>query len=345
MRNFLLPALAALLLTPGPSVAQAPSSAELPGTLDWSVNSSSRHEGKVQFQLRYRNANSHHIHSNSVPLTDLRGLSEGQLASAAGVPVAFRVARGAGIFDCNGVARNGNGTGNCRFVPDQAFTAALVRRGIGTPSLNEAFSLAMSNIGVPYLEELDRQRYARPSVSELVRAANHGVSLAYLTEMGGLGHRVGTLAELVRMRDHGVSAKYARELAEAGLRGLTPAALVEMRDHGVSATFAGELRALGYGELGPRELIRLRDHGVSGSFARGAREYGKFTADQLIRLRNHGVSTGYLSELRGLGYTNLTADQIVSLRSHGVSGSFIRRANAGSGRRTAEELVRLRTSG
>jgi hypothetical protein len=344
MRTFLLPALAALLLAPGPASSHIGSSAELPGTLGWTVNGSSRHEGKVQFQLSYRNGNSHNIHSSSVALTELQGLGEAQLASAAGVPVNFRTRRGAGIFDCSGVVRSGNGTGDCRFQLDQAFAAALSRRGIGAPTSHQAFSLAMSNIGIPYLEELDRQRYARPTLDELVRAANHGVSLSYLTEMGSLGYRVGTLAELVRMRDHGVSAKYAQQLAEAGFRGLSPAALVEMRDHGVSARFASEMRALGFSELGPRELIRLRDHGVSASFAREAKEYGKFTPDQLIRLRNHGVSSSYLSELRGLGYTGLTADQIVSLRTHGVSASFIRRANAGSGRRTAEELVRLRTS-
>jgi hypothetical protein len=58
------------------------------------------------------------------------------------------------------------------------------------------------------------------------------------------------------------------------------------------------------------------------------------------------VTSGYLRELRGLGYAEVGAEDIVRLRSHGVTADFIRRVNAsGGGRRSPAELVSLRIGG
>jgi len=61
-------------------------------------------------------------------------------------------------------------------------------------------------------------------------------------------------------------------------------------------------------------------------------------------MRDHGVMPDLIRDLRTLGYTDLSAGDIVRLRDHGVTGDFIRDVNRG-GRRSAEELVRLRTGG
>lgn len=324
---------------------------QLPERVNWTIEGSDKHDAAkiVQFSLSYRihdeKSRSQWMHSRSMPLAELQGLTALQYDSAEGAPVRFRLVREAGSFDCEGIVRRQRGTGDCRFLPDVGFAAALRQRGIGNPAPTQLFALANGNIGLGYADELQRQGYARPSVDDLVRAADHGASYDYLRGLGELGYRAGTVANLVRMRDHGVTTDYIRELVAFGLKNIPAETLVEMRDHGVSPRYIGELRRLGYSNLSIRELIRMRDHGVTANYVSELGSHGiRFGPDELIRLRSHGVSASYVGELRKLGYGELSAEDLVRLRSHGVSTQFIRRVNAG-GRRSVEELVKQRISG
>lgn len=339
----ILPLLAAFTLLP----LGADAAAEDRLTLDWRIEPLERpgRGGQVQFTLTRSSGNGHWIHSDSLDVALLDGLTAEQLDGAESAPVRFRLAREAGAFLCEGTVRRRRGGGDCRFEGDLAFRDALERRGIGAASEEQLFRLSVGDVGLGFLDEAERQGYARPSLDELIRAANHGTGLDYLREMGRLGYRAGSLAALIRMRDHGVTPDYVEALAGLGYAGLSAEEVVRMRDHGVSADYVRALAGHGIRGLATDELVRLRDHGVSAHFVGRVRALG-FTAGtaDLIRMRDHGVSADFLAELVALGYGDLTPDEIVRLRSHGVGADFIRRANAG-GRRSAEELVRLRIGG
>ena len=53
--------------------------------------------------------------------------------------------------------------------------------------------MARHDIGYAFVDELNKQGYAKPQTSELVRAGQHGVRPTYLREMGALGYRLGSL--------------------------------------------------------------------------------------------------------------------------------------------------------
>lgn len=348
MRKPMLAVALAALLSPASVPAET---RELPDRISWTIeeNDSRDRADNVQFSLSYRidrpGHRSNWMHSNSMPLSELQGLTPAQYSSAGGAPVHFRMVREAGSFDCEGIVRRRRGAGDCRFIADPAFSAALTSRGFGTPSTPQLFSLATSNIGHRYVDELQRQGYARTSVDDLVRAGDHGVGYDYLREMGALGYRVRTLAALIEMRDHGVSADYVRQLVASGLKDIPAETLVSMRDHGVSPAYIAELRRAGYSNLPVSELIRLRDHGVSADYAKSLAAHGiRLRPDELIRLRDHGVSADYVAELRAAGYRDFGPDEIVRLRDNGVSADFVRRASAG-GRLSVDELVRRRNGG
>ncbi len=378
MRLTLLAAIAAISMLPASACANSPGGSEArgeaPANLRWEIEKSDRAD-MVQFELSHRSPGHSYTTSRPVPLADLDGLQPAQLDSSAGTPVHFRMAREAGAFDCDGIVYRRHGTGDCRFVPDATFSAGRARRGMGQATPYQLFSLAMADIGLAYADELERQHYARPSVEDLVDAGNHGANMDYLRAMGGLGYKVGTLAALIRMRDHGVTAEYVRELVGAGLRDLPADTLVEIRDHGVSPAYVGALRRHGYSGVPVRELITLRDHGVTADYvaqldASGVRNipiadlvemrdhgvmpdyivalrrsgWSGLSTGEIVRLRDHGVTTGFVGELRALGYGNLRVDEIIRLRDMGVTADFIRSSNA-AGRRSPDELVRLRTGG
>ena len=89
---------------------------------------------------------------HTIDAATLQGLSAGQLAGDGG-PVRFRVPRDAGTLRCDGIVRRGRGTGECTFVANAAFADALAARGIGRPTPDEQFSMALNDIGIAYVDD------------------------------------------------------------------------------------------------------------------------------------------------------------------------------------------------
>lgn len=152
---------------------------------------------------------------------------------------------------------------------------------------------------------------------QLFSMAMGRVGLNYVEELERQRYTRPAVEDLVKAANHGAGLDYLRSMGELGYRAGTVAALVRMRDHGVSPAYVRELTSLGIRDVPAADLVRLRDHGVSARF---------------------------VGDLQQLGYSGLSANEIVRLRSHGVTSDFIRRANAG-GRRSVDELVRMRISG
>ena len=123
-----------------------------------------------------------------------RALAEAELAGDGG-QVRFRIARDAGTLDCEGVARRGRGTGECSFSPTRSFAATLAERGIGPPTADEQFSMAMHDIGLDYVDEVRppelRHADARPSSPRRAITASPSITCAAwaATAIGSAGLR------------------------------------------------------------------------------------------------------------------------------------------------------------
>ena len=314
-------------------------------------------EGKTSLTLRHKESRQgkdggrHESDWNTtrnIEPDELRGLTREQVFSDNGTNVRFDLRRDAGTFACEGWFRRGSGSGHFTFVPDQGFAAELSRRGVGSPTDRQLFSLAMANAGLALLDELSAQGYERPTVEGLVRMGEHGVHADYVRGMGAAGYRLRTIEALVRMRDHGVGPDYVRELRGYGYQDLSAEELLRARDHGVTAGFIRELQGAGYKAPALEGLIRIRDHGVSAGYIKALRDegYDSIALEELVRMRDHGVSAEFVSELKGLGYTRLSTDDLVRMRDHGVTADFIRRViSRRSGPPTIEELIDMKNRG
>ena len=292
--------------------------------IEWTISPSGSAQGaeRVQLALSYRTAgNGHNINSRPHLLSELQGLSAAQLASPQGSPARFRIVREAGTLDCNGVVRQSRGTGECSFLGDAGFAAALERRGIGRPSLKQHYQLMVQNVGTPLIQELDRHGYRRPGIDDLVAAAIHGVTAPYIRSMAEAGYRLGKVEDLVAFRIHGVDADYVREMAALNPPGgrFSPEQLVGMRIHGLSAAKARQYAQLGYSNLSHQDLMSMSIHGVTPDYIRGLAEagYRGLSAKHLVAMRIHGVTPEYISQMRAAGYTLPDADQLVRMRISG----------------------------
>ena len=339
-----------------------------PGT--WELRPS-RQDGRVDLRMTERGDSSR---SFTIDLNRLEGLTEAMLSR--GRPdLTFNLKRDAGTFEFEGVFRAGIGAGTYTFVPSNTYPGELARRGYSRPTLEQQYSLALGDVGLAFLDELNRQRYAKEDIDTLVRAANHGVQYEYLRGMGDAGYRLGQLEPLIRMRDHGVDPEFIKGLADHGLSRLSADELVRARDHGVDPTYVRGLRDLGH-RLELDQLIRARDHGVDPDYIRVLRSHGyeRLSIEQLITARDHGVDGQYvesmgqlgfrltIEELRNArdhgvdatfaqgmikqGYRNLSIGDLIRLRDHGVDPEWVRHQNARLREpMTVDELIRLRNRG
>jgi beta-lactamase regulating signal transducer with metallopeptidase domain len=352
VRGGMLVALAVALFLPIAAVraalvpidpSHAPQSAtgtqELTGT--WEAHVLSRDPARVQLNVRYGRS----THGRTMALADLERLAGTTLASAS--TIRFPIRREAGTFTIEGTCRNSACAGTFVFEPSATFGAELARRGIGRPTAQDQFYLAVADIGIAYLDTLSAAGYARPDLPTLVRAAQHGVDGGYVKEMAGLGYRLGTLDPLIRLRDHGVDPEYVRGMASQGLASLSADDVVRARDHGVDPRYVGGLAALGFRGLDLDALVRARDHGVDPEYIRGMQGLGlSLTIEGFTRTRDHGVDPEYVGGLASLGYRGLTADALIDARDHGVDPEYVRgMAAVGYKGVPIDALIRMRDHG
>jgi beta-lactamase regulating signal transducer with metallopeptidase domain len=284
------------------------------------------------------------FHSTTFPLDRVEGLAA--ILTGPGGPAHYSLRREAGTFDFEGTVRSGVGGGTFSFTPSTTFTAELVKRGFGKPTLVEQGKLAWADIGFAFLDELEAQKYERPTLQQLVSGAEHGVTRTYVREMSAVGYRVGSIGALIRLRDHGVDAGFVRDMQALGFKGLTADDAVRARDHGIDAGYARGLRALGY-SLSLEQLVDARNHGVDADYVGALRQLGyQLTLEELIAARNHGVDAAYVREMASAGYSHPSMTDLIRMRGHGISATTVQQLKSrGVDRPSIDRLIELHDRG
>jgi hypothetical protein len=330
----------------------APATAQQTESLTWSIDpTGERHAGQIQLTIESRwNGNSRSTWSNDRAISDLSGLSPAQLAGPSR-PARFAFVRAAGRFDCTGNLGGFSGRGVCSFSPDPGFSAFLQARGLGAPTRQQSFSLAMSGVGRNLVDALDKGGFQRPNVDQLTAMGIHGATADYVRALSGLGYRL-SADDVVAFLIHGVDPDYVRALAAIGprLQRIQPGDLVSLKIHGVKPEFVREIAAIQpeFRNVTADELVAMAIHGVSADLARSFVRFegGALNSDDLVSMAIHGVTASYIEQLAALGYRNLSADDLVTMAIHGVTPSYVHALRrAGMARLSADQLVRLRNSG
>ena len=291
-----------------------------------------------------------------VPIEQLEGLTGAQLTGAGGPGM-----NSAYTSRCRHVHVRGRHPERCRRGHVFIHARPELPGGARQTRVREAHTvractqLARHDVGFAFVDELNRQGYAKPPTADLVRAGQHGVQATYLREMGALGYRLGTLDPLITLRDHGITPDYVREMGEQGYKGLSAEDIRQARDHGITPETVRGMREGGYGSLSLAEIvkargsrhhtgIRARNEGRglvahcrwpnwstpgttalrrSSCASWAARATRSCRFDMLLKVRDHGVTPEYVREMKGLGYS-LSPEELVRARDHGVTTECVR---------------------
>src|SRR5215471_6210619 len=130
----------------------------------WIIDTT-RGSNQYQLTLNYPSTKrgfGNNITSFSVSPDRLQGLTGAQIMSS-GSPVRFQVVRDAGTFNCEGWFKDGKGSGNFVLTPNPAFAGELQKRGLTAPTDAQLLSLAMNDVSIAFIEELNLQGYEKPT--------------------------------------------------------------------------------------------------------------------------------------------------------------------------------------
>ena len=211
--------LAAAIAAASSSVSAAPS------RIDFTLRATGSAPVHVQFGMRDPGGGRNQW-SQSIPTAELRGLDVLKLSSGRS-PVSFALVRPAGRLDCAGAGPQGRAAGECRFTADPRFASALERRGLGRPTDQEAYQLALSNVGLDLVEALDRAG-TKADIKGLIACGIFRVTPELVRSYSALGYNGLTTEQLVEFQIFKVTPDYIRAVGH-GKERASPKALVERR--------------------------------------------------------------------------------------------------------------------
>ncbi|MDQ3143805.1 MAG: hypothetical protein M3Q57_02850 [Pseudomonadota bacterium] len=231
--------------------------------------------------------------SQSVALGELQGLGAAQFNASTSTPIRFALVRPAGRFDCSGTIRSSDGRGTCAFAADDAFSATLARRGVGRPSRDQSYKLALSNFRVDVLDALAAAAYPAPTIDQAIALGIFKINPAYVDGLSRSGYRLGSIDDLVGFKIHGVSPELISAYRSLGYRQLSADDLTAMAIHGVTPGFIRGFASLGYRDLPADKLVELKIFNVTPGDVRALQTQGMAlpSADQLVRRRLGGFGS------------------------------------------------------
>ncbi|HEV2146269.1 MAG TPA: M56 family metallopeptidase [Longimicrobiaceae bacterium] len=205
----------------------------------------------------------------SIARSELRGLSDQEIASPTSTPVSFRIEREAGVVEFEGVFTQGKGAGYFTFQPDRRFLQTLHSLGIqGADRVTERdlrllALVALGHTSTTQIRELLALGLGSPSLKEVAELAINGVTPEYVRSLRSLGlSGTSTASSLVELRLHRITPQYVRDLEALGYRNVSRPQLLQMGIHGVTPAFIRKVREAGFQDPSPSTLVDMRIHGI-----------------------------------------------------------------------------------
>ncbi len=269
---------------------------EISGT--WTSKTSEKDPERIQINFkRTSDADRNYSNGSSFDISDLQGISSGQLVNGSGN---FRIVSEAGSIELNGTFNDGKGSGTFRFVPDHSYARQMSSRGFdfekpskdGSSKYEERmFTAAMLDVRVALADDLRSSNFPDLDVSDLFKAKIFKIDGKFVAEMAATGFPDLSMEDMVKARIFKIDANYVRGIKDAGFGADKFEHLVKYSIFKVTPEYLTELRNEGLTGLSPEEVVKLRIFRVDGAFVRNARAEDPNISVKKIVEKKIGVRT------------------------------------------------------
>ena len=219
------------------------------------------------------------------------GLTKEQVLK--GGPVTFRLAREAGIVECEGSFQNSNGSGTFRFTPNASFVSGMKSRGFdfekeenfhGIPGPNRMFAAAILNVTTAQADDLASAGF-KLDIDDLFKAAIFKIDSKYMREMAATGFPNLGMEDLVKARIFKIDSNLVSQAAQMGFP-KDMEGLVKMRIFKITPEFVAQVRNEGLNDLSLEDLVKLQIFKIDAEFIRQAKADGvPLDVERLVQRR------------------------------------------------------------
>jgi hypothetical protein len=222
--------------------------------------------------------------------SELVGLDISGFRGSGTRPLHFAMIREAGRLDCSGNGGSSYAAGNCRFTADPAFTQALVNRGIGRPTREQAFGLMAVNARREVVDAVAAEHYPTPTIDQLMALSALGVTGQYIQEMARAGYRPRSIDSLVEFKALNITPQWIAGFARIGYANVPSDELVQLKALKVTPDFVSGFDRIGYRHLPVDTLVQLKALDITPEFVRSAVNAGTPMppVDELVEMKLFG---------------------------------------------------------
>lgn len=216
-------------------------------------------EGRARLQLQSADKAKGRA-SFHLALTQFEGLTRDQVFSSA-ARVSFRLVREAGTISFSGSFHDRAGSGQWTFTAEPGFVSFLRNHGYEQLTSDDLFSLAIGDVRQTYVEELEREGYAKLPFGQLVALRTNAVTADDARVWRALVAGDIPAQQLIALKTNDVSAPYIKSLADVGYKQLTAPQLLALRTNGVTREFIERLEKRGHKNLTVERVLSIRVNG------------------------------------------------------------------------------------
>jgi hypothetical protein len=211
-------------------------------------------------------------------------------------PITLTLERDAGTLTLVGMRTGNSAGGTYTWTPNAAFAEALPQLGYEAPSELDMVALALLDVSLEFLRDIDERGYG-PLDGYWLRAwALADVDPERLDSVTARGYRQASQPELMALSRLPLS--FLDAVAEAGLDDPRGLSAVDLWQAGVTEAQVREFVARGLSDRPASDLVTLLRGGIDAELAEAARELGASRASDIVGLREQGIDASIISELR-----------------------------------------------
>jgi hypothetical protein len=248
--------------------------------------------GKLNISFSIKTERGRNQNGKSFAYDELQGLRPEQTE---GGKVSFRLAREAGIIDCEGTFNAGKGSGTFRFTPANGYVEAMRSRGFDFEKFNSKgngtveerlFAATMIDVTTRLADDLLSANFGQLDVDDLFKAAIFKIDSRFMSEMKATGFPNLSMEDLVKSRIFKIDADYVRQINDMGLAEKDFESLVKFRIFKVTPEFLGELKAEGFTGLSSEEIVKFRIFNINADFIKKAKaENPNVTVEEMVQMK------------------------------------------------------------
>ncbi|MCD0472214.1 M56 family metallopeptidase [Flavobacterium sp. JAS] len=284
-----------------------------------------------------------------------------QLSELANIPRdkqgTFTLEREAGTMSFNGKFEGDKGMGTYKFIPNAAYSAAMLKEGVVVKKDIDLIVFFMINIKVSYVQMLKKNGYTDIDKDQLIPLAALDINEAYITSIKQAIPDI-DLDNLVPFKSLGIDKAFIEEIRKAGYKDVSPGKLIALKSQGIDGKYITDVRnstkgdktdnnkdsdddddiiafkslnvdqefinsfkKLGYNNISNSDLIAMKSLNVTPEYISGFQKagYKDIQVDDFIAMKSLNVTPEYVTEFQKAGYKNISASDLVALKSQNIT--------------------------